>query len=182
VKADKAFERGGIFVVKVQWFHDSVAKWERVPEVDYLIPRRQRRQENSIPGPIKEKDSIEHSKSTPAESSPTSKHDHGSEGVKVSALDGVGENGINSRVSAPEPTENPIVEEDDAVQAEEVSNHSVPQENGSMEVKIDWNAVDWKAIDKEVDEFLGSDDDDEDEDEEHNNSAADSEAVEGYAR
>jgi hypothetical protein len=174
VKGDKAFERGDIFVVKVQWFHDSVAKWERLLEVDYLIPRRHRRLENSIPGPIMENGSKAHKSTTP-ESSPTSKHDRGSEGVKVSALDGVGENGINSRASALEDTENPVVDEDELIQAEP---GSAQQENGSTEVKIDWKAVDWSASNKEVHDFLGSDD----EDDEDTDDVADNETVDGDAR
>jgi hypothetical protein len=120
-----------------------------------------------------------HKKSTTAESSPTFNHDHGSEGVKVSAPDGVGDNGINSRASTPEDPENPIIEKE-FVQAEAASGWSTSQENGSMAVKIDWEAVDWNASNKEVDDFLGSDDEDEDEDD--SNTVGDSEVVDGDAR
>jgi hypothetical protein len=113
-----------------------------------------------------------HKRSTTAESSPTFKHDHGSEGVKVSAPDGVGDNGINSRASTPEDPENPIIEKD-FVQAEAASDWSTSQENDSMAVKIDWN-----ASNKEVDDFLGSDDEDEDD----SNSVGDSGVVDGDAR
>ncbi|KAI0068072.1 hypothetical protein BV25DRAFT_1904546 [Artomyces pyxidatus] len=37
VKVDKAFDRGGIKIVWLAWFADSIARWERQDETPYLI-------------------------------------------------------------------------------------------------------------------------------------------------
>lgn len=163
MKADKAFERGGIFVVKVQWFHESVAKWKRQPENNHLMPRRYRRSEEKVMGPDVEKDSG----ITSTERLSTSAYIHETEEVKVSEPDGAGENGTDSRASARNNSKNPIAE-DDSVQEQVAPDWPIPQENGPMELHIDW-----EAIDKEVDDALASDDEE---------SVAESEARNGHSR
>ncbi|PVF99849.1 hypothetical protein CPB86DRAFT_702417 [Serendipita vermifera] len=39
-KAEMALKRGNIFVVEMKWFDNSIIKWRRQPEKDYLIDRK----------------------------------------------------------------------------------------------------------------------------------------------
>lgn len=169
MKADKAFERGGIFVVNTQWFHESVARWERQPETKFLIPRRHHRKleaNTSAPStgrPLDEQQA--------AGTMPIVKRVNDINEVKVSALDGVGENGISSRASATEELVNTTPEESSALPSTEGSNLlEVSQESNDMDLQVDWD-----AIDKEVADALASDDDDDD-------SVAESEGVNGEPR
>lgn len=161
VKADKAFERGGIHVVYLPWFHESVAKWERQPEANYLVPRRHHRRPDADASlSSTDKGSKQHAAtSTSIQSTTTGPKldgDNATE-LKVSVPDGIGENGADSRASATEELETATREEMEAA-TDDVEEPNSTAENNEM----DLNGVDWDAIDKEVADALASDDDDSD--------------------
>lgn len=133
VKADKAFAQGNIFVVNIKWFNDSLIKWERQPEANYLMER-------------KPKNSSQDPETKTSEPPP-----NGGE-TKVGREDDAAGHGPNTQSSAPG---NENEESSPPTPAAE------PEQNEDVQLHIDWAEID-KEVDDALASDDDDDDGDED--------------------
>jgi hypothetical protein len=148
-----ALKRGNIFVVEMKWFDNSIIKWRKQPEKDYLIDRKRNSSRAATPdiaGHSKERSTAGIAKERFPESSSTSKKPNLSDkSDQVSALEGADEDGANRKSSH-------FVNSTDDVDALPEDGQAEQEENMGL-------TIDWAQMGKELEDELGSDIDEESE-------------------
>jgi hypothetical protein len=148
-----ALKRGNIFVVEMKWFDNSIIKWRKQPEKDYLIDRKRNSSRAATPdiaGHSKERSTAGIAKEKIPESSITLKKPNLSDkSDQVSALERADEDGTNRESSH-------FVNSTDNVDG-------LPEDGQTDQEETMELTIDWAQIDKELEDELGSDIDEESE-------------------
>ncbi|CAG8668514.1 16965_t:CDS:2, partial [Acaulospora colombiana] len=150
-KAEMALKRGNIFVVEMKWFDNSIIRWRRQPEKDYLIDRKRGTPRSITP------EIMGRSEGKFSESSNTLQQTLQPSDVtdQVSALEGAGGDGTNGKSSHSKDSQEKVNQGDGA--------DSLAGEEEAGEVEAMELNIDWAQIDKELEDELGSDIDEESE-------------------
>lgn len=177
-KIEKAFEMGTVKVVNLQWFNDSIARWERQPEQKYLLEYPQSRAPSRMRQPVQpEKDTNGASSQEPKFDSKVNGETKKAE-EQVSAPDGTAEKGSNPLPSALESTEATETNGSNPVEGG-VYFPAAKLEPPEPEVEMTELHIDWAELDKELEDELGSVGED---DEDDATSTRSCEADEGQSR